>query len=131
MLPKYHLLDSNILIGFLNGDTKIANWLFIQRKENSHFTLNISVITKIEVLSLKTLARHQIEEAEKFLETFRVVNIDNDIVHLASALKREGFLSLGDAIIAASAISNKLTFVTNDKTLRSKTEKFTEVISVK
>jgi len=89
------------------------------------------VITKIEVLSLKTLARHQIEEAEKFLETFRVVNIDNDIVHLASALKREGFLSLGDAIIAASAISNKLTFVTNDKTLRSKTEKFTEVISVK
>jgi len=118
-------------LGFLNGDTKIANWLFTQRKENSHFTLNISVITKIEVLSLKTLARHQIEEAEKFLETFRVVNIDNDIVHLASALKREGFLSLGDAIIAASAISNKLTFVTNDKTLRSKTEKFTEVISVK
>ena len=47
------LLDSNILISFLNGDKKIADWIYEQKEEAGW--LAISFITKIEVLSFKGL----------------------------------------------------------------------------
>ena len=123
-----YLLDSNIIIGFLNGDKKIAEWIFAQKKKDYFSNLNISLITKIETLSLKTLKDYQIEEIGKFLDVFDPIFINDDIIETAAALRRKNILSLGDAIVAGSAISRKMILVTNDKTLANKAKSFTEVI---
>jgi len=123
-----HLLDSNILIGFLNGDRKIIDWIFKRKSAND--TLYISFVTAIEVLSLKTLKDAEIEDVEKFLNSFYQIFINNEIISLASALRRKHILTLGDAVIAATSISRKFVFVTNDKLLTKKVNKFLEVVSI-
>lgn len=124
-----YLLDSNILIGFLNGDKKIANWIF-NEKDYDYINLNISFIAKIEVLSLKTLKENQIEEIEKFLNIFQEIYINSEIIKIAAAMRRKNFLTLGDAIIAASAIYRKLILVTNDKKLAFKLKDLIDVVSI-
>ena len=125
-----HLLDTNILIGYLNGNKKIADWVLDSKKENPFSGLSISLITKIEVLSLKTLKDSQIDDIEKFLDIFHIVSINDEIINLAATLRRKDLLSLGDAIIAASAIYHKATLVTNDKDLAKKAKNFIEVLSI-
>ena len=124
-----YLLDSNILIGFLNGDKKIADWIWEEKKENK-FSLNISFIGKIEVLICKNLKDNQINDIEAFLNSFYMTYLNDEIINLSAALRRKEILSLGDAVIAATAISNKLILVTNDKILAKKVKNFTEVLSI-
>jgi len=124
-----YLLDSNILIGFLNGDKKIIDWI-LERKRENKFSLSISFISKIEVLSLKELKNGQVNELEKFLNSFYMVYLSDEIINLSAALRRKNFLSLGDAVVVATAISNKLILVTNDKVLIKKVKNFVEVLSI-
>src|SRR3989344_4834464 len=98
---KSYLLDSNILIGFLNGDQKIADWIFLAKKENNF--LFISFISSIELLSLKELKDSDIEKIEKFLSSFHEVGASQQMIKLSAALRRKGLLTLGDAIIASTA----------------------------
>jgi len=124
-----YLLDSNILIGFLNGDKKIIDWI-LERKRENKFSLSISFISKIEVLSLKELKNGQVNELEKFLNSFYMVYLSDEIINLSAALRRKNFLSLGDAVVVATTISNKLILVTNDKVLIKKVKNFVEVLSI-
>jgi predicted nucleic acid-binding protein len=124
-----YLLDSNILIGFLNGDRKIINWI-LERKRENRFSLNISFISRIEVLSLRGLKNGQANELEKFLNSFYMTYLNDEIINLSAALRRKQILSLGDAVVAATTISNKLILVTNDKILVKKVKNFLEVLSI-
>ena len=124
-----YLLDSNILIGFLNGDKKIIDWI-LERKRENKFSLSISFISKIEVLSLKELKNGQVNELEKFLNSFYMIYLSDEIINLSAALRRKNFLSLGDAVVVATTISNKLILVTNDKVLIKKVKNFVEVLSI-
>jgi len=124
-----YLLDSNILIGFLNGDKKIIDWI-LERKRENKFSLSISFISKIEVLSLKELKNGQVNELERFLNSFYMIYLSDEIINLSAALRRKNFLSLGDAVVVATAISNKLILVTNDKVLIKKVKNFVEVLSI-
>jgi len=124
-----YLLDSNILIGFLNGDKKIIDWI-LERKRENKFSLSISFISKIEVLSLKELKNGQVNELERFLNSFYMVYLSDEIINLSAALRRKNFLSLGDAVVVATTISNKLILVTNDKVLIKKVKNFVEVLSI-
>ena len=125
---KSYLLDSNILIGYLNGDEKIVAWIVSQKTDNAF--LYISFITTVEILSLKTLKDSDIAVIEKFLTAFYDVAATKEILQLAAALRRKGVVTLGDAIVTASAIIKKCTLVTNDKLLIKKVSKFVEVTSV-
>lgn len=122
----FYVLDTNILIGFLSGDKKIAKWIF----EHKSDFLIISFITKIEILSLKDLNNDKIYDIEKFLDVFHNVNIDEEIIKLSSALRRNNLLTLGDAVIAATAISRKSVLITNDKNLAKKVKNLIEVASL-
>lgn len=123
-----YLLDSNILIGFLNGDKKIADWLFKQKENNS--LLMISPIVAIELLSFKELIGEKLEIAEKLVYSFNSVSVSEEVINLTGALRRKNILKLGDAIIVATAISRKLVLVTNDKELVKKVNKLIKVISI-
>jgi len=125
---KMYLLDSNILIGFLNGSQKEINWIMAE-KQNGSF-LGYSIISKIETLSLYNLSEDKIQEIEKFFNIFNQAYLSDEVVSLSARLRRNLKLSIGDAIVAATAISKRATLVTNDKALIKKVKNLVNVLSL-
>jgi len=123
-----YLLDSNILINFLNGVKKEVDWINNAKKNNEF--LGFSVISKIETLSLSELKEDKIQDIEIFLNLFSESHLSNDVVFLSAQLRRNLKLSLGDAIVLATAISRKMTLVTNDKELIKKAKNLVEVLTI-
>jgi len=60
-----YLLDSNILIGYLNGGKQEINFIASAKKDRDF--LSFSVISKIEILSLSGLKEENIRDIENFL----------------------------------------------------------------
>ena len=125
----YYLLDSNILIDILNGREETYFWIMNQRKSGS--ILSVSFISKVEVLSLGGLKDIQIKQIKDFLNTFEINRfISNDILDTAAALRRKKLLTLGDAMIAATAIVGRMTLVTNDQKLLRVAKDLVPVLSI-
>ncbi len=125
----YYLLDSNILIDILNGREETYFWIMNQRKSGS--ILSVSFISKVEVLSLGGLKDIQIKQIKDFLNTFEINRfISNDILDTAAALRRKKLLTLGDAMIAATAIVGRMTLVTNDQKLLRVARDLVPVLSI-
>ena len=109
-----YLLDSNIIINFLNGDKKIRDWMNKEKSSSFLFPFSISTVSRIEVLSYRNLKEAQVLNLEKFLDTFDSFSISDEIARLAAMIRREKVLTLGDAIIAATAITCKCRFIRTD-----------------
>ena len=109
------MLDSNILIGYLNGDAAII--ATTQKWRTNGTVLFISHVSVIEALSLPALSVEQIVEIEQFLSDFIIIPIDMIISRKAAELRRVHDLSVPDAIVTASAQVNRLQLVTRDKKL--------------
>jgi len=71
-----------------------------------------SVISKIEVLGYHKITKNEIQLAEYYFSLCQIFNLDDEIIAIAISLKQEKSLSLGDAIIAATALYHKLPLVT-------------------
>ena len=56
--------------------------------------------------------------------------MSDEIVSLSARLRRNLKLSIGDAIVAATAISKRATLVTNDKVLVKKVKTLVNVLSL-
>ena len=124
-----YLLDSNILIDFLNGRKETYSWVMEQRKLGSN--LSVAFISRIEVLSMAELKDSQVKQIEDFLDTFRVdLFLSNSILTTAAALRRKKHLTLGDAMVAATAIVGRMTLVTNDKKLAKGVKDLIPVLSI-
>lgn len=124
-----YLLDSNILISYLNGDAKVKEWI---KSKIGFKSLFISTISKIETLSFPGLTGENLYEAEKFTDLFSEINLFGEIISITTNLKRNTNLSLTDSIIAiaATAISKRLTLVTDDHALAKKVKNFVSVSSL-
>lgn len=106
------LVDSNILIGYLNGDIAVTEKL--QRyKQNDHI-LFISTITVTEVLALTTLTPVEIKIIEIFLREFVTLSVTVDIAKQAAVLRRVQKLSMPDALIVSTALEHSLPLMTAD-----------------
>ncbi len=89
------LLDTNILIDYLNG-------IDAARKEISRYeTVLISPITWMEVMVGVNDDEHQ--AIRLFLSRFAQVNIDAEVAEIAVSIRRKHKMRLPDAIIWASA----------------------------
>lgn len=121
-----YLLDSNILISYLDGNTKIRSWF----EENRTSTFYISVVTAIETLSLHELAGEQLYIANRFVTGFRTISLFEDMAMLVAGIRRKEKLSLSDAVVLATAISRRLTLITNDKFLIKKGKPYIDIISI-
>jgi predicted nucleic acid-binding protein len=106
-----YLLDSNIILYILSGNQTLAKHLY--QKE-----LYASVITEIELLSFKKLSSVEEKQITGFLSGFRIIYMDDAIKKETIALRKQYGLKLPDCIIAATAISLHLTFITADKQFR-------------
>ena len=98
------LLDTNIFIYLANGTLNPA---IIANTDISHAT-----ITKIETLGLSSIqANELILLGELFNESYGI-DLTDDVVECAVKLRQAKQMSLGDSIIAASALENGLTLWT-------------------
>jgi len=112
MNGKSVVLDTNILLYFLNGDPDVSSFLF-------DYQPIVSFVTELELLSAPELSVSEKLSIQEILKNLTIVNYTeehkNDIVKLRAQKK----LRLPDAIIASLAITLGLPLVTADKALRN------------
>ena len=113
------LIDSNIIIYAAKSENEFIHNLFIN--EN----LAVSIITKIEVLGYHSLKASDKNLLMKLFNTLEILPLSDGCVNKAIALREKQNLSLGDAIIAATAIENELKLVTRN------TKDFEKIKSIK
>jgi len=111
------VLDSNIVIDYLDGDTTVVSLVDSLRERGIPFV--ISSITKCEVLSARFLSSSELTKIKRFLnENVAVFAFDSDLAEDAAELRRECLLKTPDAAIAATALTLKVPLLTRDKHFR-------------
>lgn len=88
------LVDTNILINFLNGDSSLEDLFEADR-------IFVSFITEIEFLSFNHPSEEVIKELFKELV---VIDLNKQIKEIAIDLRKKYKLKLPDALIAATSI---------------------------
>ena len=111
------LLDSNIVIGYLNGDEIIINTLDTLRRERR--ALFISIVSVAEVLCMPEASGETLNVIEEFLDGFIVIEPDRPIAKRAAVLRRAYRLDIPDAFLVATALERSLPIATRDKKMRS------------
>ena len=98
------LLDSNVIIGVVTGRFSI-----LQLKEP---TLMVSEITRLEVFGYHKLQSQEEELLDEFFGNIVCLPISKEIINQAITHRKQKKISIGDAIIAATAIVNSLPLAT-------------------
>jgi len=112
-MGKQYLIDTNILIYYLNNDIPFDK---VERLESIfESSFQISTISKIEILGWKAITAKEIEKVSNFLQFAKVIYIDSEIERIAIKTKQEKKVKTPDAIIAATAVSNNFTLITRNE----------------
>jgi predicted nucleic acid-binding protein len=102
------LLDTNIVIylqkGLLLESLPVANYA-------------ISVITELELCSYPAITVSQEQWLKRFINDVQVISLTNSIKEQTINLRKERLLKLPDAIVCATAITERAVLLTNDKKL--------------
>ena len=102
------LLDSNIIIYAAQPEHQFLRDLIAQHSPY------VSAVSYIEVLGYHRLTTHDRKYFELFFEAAEILEISQEIVIKAVELKQIQKMSLGDSLIAATALINDLTLVTRN-----------------
>ena len=102
------LLDSVILIDHFNGVPAATQYL-----SDHHADAAISVITRAEVLT--GFERRAVVTAQRFLDCFPTLSIDQATADLAATLRRDHGWKLPDAFQAALAQQHGMRLVTRNR----------------
>ncbi|MCX6152361.1 MAG: type II toxin-antitoxin system VapC family toxin [Ignavibacteriales bacterium] len=103
-----YLLDSNIIIYSAKPQNSFLRE-FIAK--NSPY---LSHLSYLEVLGYNLLTKEEKILFEKFFNESRLLPISKEIIDTAISLKQIKKMSIGDSIIAATALKNKLILVTRN-----------------
>jgi predicted nucleic acid-binding protein len=105
------LLDSNIIIGLVKGRFPIS------QLEKS--LLIVSEITRLEIFGYHKLQLQEEKLLHQFFENIDGLPVSKKIIDQAINFRKQKKISIGDAIIAATALPNKLPLLTaNTKDFR-------------
>lgn len=102
------LLDSNIIIYTANPE---YGFLFEKLKP---YRLSASKISVIEMLGFHKLEPLDKTEYELFFNTIQLYDINNKIIQKSTELRQHKKMSLGDAIILATAIIHDVPLMTRN-----------------
>ena len=114
-------VDSNYVIDHLRGRAYTKD--LIEKIKNKEFEAHISVATVFELYVGALLShdpKNRLEDIEKLLNWFYVIDINKEIMLLAAKihvdLRRRGLaLEIQDILIAATSISMDMALLTNNK----------------
>lgn len=111
------MIDSNVISNYFSG-------LFPEKAMNFAANVidqrpNISVISVIEALSWRNPDKSKEAFIQAFIEDVNVLALSSDVVTECVKIRRSRKIKTPDAIIAATAIVNKLTLVTSDSDFRN------------
>jgi len=102
------VLDTNIVLYLLSGDKTLST--FLQDKQ-----AYISVIAELELIGFPDISVKELKQIRGFLDDCTIIDINEEIKHLYSLLRKQYRLKLGDAMAAATAIYLDLPFMSADK----------------
>ena len=102
-----YLFDTNVVIDFLNNKLPVEAARIIE--EN---TVNISVITRIELLAWPTATIEQFTITTSFIRCTHVIELNDSVIVPTIEIRKKFKLKLPDAIIAATAIANNFILYT-------------------
>ncbi|MGR8933944.1 MAG: type II toxin-antitoxin system VapC family toxin [Gammaproteobacteria bacterium] len=103
------LLDSNILIYAVQPHyDSLRQWLAQQPN------LGLSEISRLEVLGYYRLTEVDRQDFNRLFSTLYVYPISPAVIDFAIYLRQQRKMSLGDAIIAATASENRQTLITRN-----------------
>lgn len=111
MGPAHYLIDTNAVIDYLGGRFPDKGQVFMDNVINNG--PQISFITQIELLCFKNTAKHQ-SVLKQFVNDALVHSIQSPITELTISIRRNSAIKIPDAIIAATAIHNKLILITRN-----------------
>jgi len=106
------LLDTNVILGFLNGQPSVVALLGTAKNE-----LYASVITRMELLSFHGITLEEEKHIYDFLGAVTLIPLNADVEETAIRFRRATRRKMPDAIVAASAIVSKAVLVTCDREL--------------
>lgn len=104
-----YFLDSNAVIGYFSNDLSTAGSELL-----NNLTPSISVITRIELLSSAKTSSDELFQLQKFIENASVYNLDELTILKTIELRKKYHLKTPDAIIAATAIINRMVLITRN-----------------
>ena len=102
------LIDSNIIIYSGTNENSWLRELFYE--SNSFF----SSISKIEVLGFHQITEEQIIYFSEVFKLLKVLPVEHQVIDQAVSLRQQRKITLGDSVIAATALLNNLTLVTRN-----------------
>jgi len=102
------LLDSNIIIYAASPQFDFL------RKMIANENPFVSIISKIEVLGYHKLSEKEKHILLSFFNSASIIGLSETIANKSVSLRQKHNLTLGDAIIAATAIENTLELVTRN-----------------
>lgn len=119
------LLDTNIVIGFLNGNKVITSFLTAPTKNQKIFT--VSQITRMELLGFPNITHDEEIIIKQFLDQTIIFALTDEIADKVIELRKKTRLKLPDAIIVATALVHKLKLVTCDEQLIKSTNSLSSI----
>lgn len=112
MTPETVVLDSNIIIDYLQGRHQAARLLLSYRDDN--IRILISIITLIEVL-VGIADQEKRERVKQWLLGFSPIHVCLDVAEKAIEFRKRYGFRVPDAIIASTAQCHRGVLVTRDR----------------
>jgi predicted nucleic acid-binding protein len=107
-----YLLDTNFVINYFKGIFSDDADKFTDSVIND--LTYVSVITRMELLSLQSLKPKDEEVIKEFIFDSTVFSLEENIITKTILLRRTNKIKLPDAIIAATAIVHNLQLITHN-----------------
>lgn len=102
------LLDTNIVLYYLSGDTKLVELL-------DGIEVYMSFITVVELLSYPAINNEEEKDIRDFLADCTIISESESIRELTVSIRKNFNLKVPDAFIAATSIDKDLPLLTADK----------------
>lgn len=107
-----YLLDTNFVINYFKGIFEGDTRKFTDSIING--TTFMSVITRIELLSWKSIVAKDEKIIKEFISESTVFSLEENIIIKTILLRKTNKIKLPDAIIAATALDNNMQLLTHN-----------------